>query len=118
MKSSVTAFFACIFIPIIAGCSSRIENVQYDNGGVVVSGYNSEGYIKNTNEFPVRIECVEYASNDAHSFRPQWIKEFKPGETLKQYIVGGNKPYKQRFFVYDMNGAKIGLVKPKKEKGR
>ena len=106
---------ACLF----AGCESKnlgIPNVTSDDGGVVVKGYNSKGYIQNTNEFPVRIRKIRIAGY--YGEVTSWIKKFEPGEKVEQYIRGRGwlEEYpSDGFYVYEMNGALIGFVVPTKQ---
>lgn len=50
--------------------------------GIVVTGYCTDGTVKNTNKFPVTIKCVYIFKGE----ETVYIKEFQPKEIHKQYI--------------------------------
>jgi hypothetical protein len=97
---------------VFAGCGSKIQDVQYDDGGVVVVGYNCEGYIENKSDSPVRVRCVVVSGNLGEV--TQWVKLLEPGNEhrIKQYIQMSD--FLQAFYVYNMEGVLIGFVKPRK----
>lgn len=93
----------------------KIPDLTSDNRGVIVKGYDSIGYIHNTNEFPVRVRKVKlYGHFGAITI---WLREFQPGEKLEQYIQGGwpYYSYGEAFYIYDMNGVLTGFIVPTKQ---
>lgn len=96
---------------VLRSRTKKIPDITSDSGGVVVSGYNSNGYVHNTNEFLVRVRNVNiiYGKGEV----TKWIKKFEAGEKVEQYIVGG-WPYApcDGFYVSDMNGVLIGFIVP------
>ncbi len=116
MKTLLVIVSASFILFSAAGCGSKIDDVQFDYGGVVVSGYNSEGYIENISDFPVRVQCVELQGHMGEV--TQWLKKIEPGpqHRIKQYIECNLYP--QRFYVYDLQGVLIGFIKPTKPKDK
>ena len=92
--------------------SKKIPEIQSDSGGVVVEITSSKwwsysiGYIKNTNEFPVRVKKVTIRPHDGEC--TDWLKVFQPGEEVDLRIDLGSK-----FYVYNMNGVLIGFIIPR-----
>jgi hypothetical protein len=80
------------------------HNKEYQDYGVVVHGYdNEEGWIKNTNQFPVRIKKVFiYKAEET-----LWIKKLNPGQIIKDNVHGNH-----RYYIYD-NSAEVGFIIPK-----
>jgi hypothetical protein len=116
MKNFGVMVSTCFILLGIVGCRSKIKNVQFDDGGVVVSGYNSLGYIENRGDLPVRVRCVTIEVHEGEI--TQWIKLIQPGPQyrVEQYIECTGHP--QRFYVYDIEGILIGFIKPTKVKNK
>lgn len=95
----------------------KIPDIQSDSGGVVVKGYNSNGYIENTNVFPVTIKGVSYKGRCGEC--TNWVKLFRLGEKILQFIEGSELSWEgQAFYVYNMEGVMIGFVRPEKSKNK
>lgn len=78
-----------------------VEVQQKTDAGVVVRGYSCDGYIKNTNSFPVRIREVWQYSGE----KTKWVKIFEPGEKKEQFIS-----CQHGFYIMDMDGKLIGFI--------
>lgn len=85
------------------GDSYKRINAETIGIGVVVHGYETIGWIKNTNDFPVRVKHIWRGKGEF----TQWIKVFQPGEIIDQEIRSSS-----RFYVLTMAGGEIGFIKP------
>ena len=73
--------------------------------GVTVRGFDCWGWVKNNNNFSVRIRKV-YARNWGEQSR--WVETFTPSEKYKIYVERHNA-----FYIYDMEGVIIGYIQPR-----
>ncbi|MFA5021789.1 MAG: hypothetical protein WC508_01800 [Patescibacteria group bacterium] len=88
------------------------EKVEAQSAGVVVRGYDTDGWLVNNNDFAVRIKAVGlkrysgghevFAADSTLS-----IKVLLPGEIERRWVQPGLK-----FFVLNMAGGEIGLIIP------
>jgi len=72
--------------------------------GVVVRGYNSPGWIENTNELSLRIKGVRVTRYSEITY---FIKELQPGETKGMYMHDD-----LGFHIYTLNGVEIEWIRP------
>jgi hypothetical protein len=121
MKKALLILAIGLVVLIVNSCT-KIENPKEevlpipksDDAGVIVVGYNSNGYVLNNSKSPLRIECVFV--HDDTGLVTQWIKVLQPQEKVLMYVFGSSYDwYTHLFYVYDLNGAKIGFVRPQKE---
>lgn len=84
---------------------NNIELIETTDAGVIVRGYNSDGYILNNNAFTARIHHVKIISDLGEI--TQWIKVLQPQEKIEQYI-GRDHGY----YISTTNGVKIGWIRP------
>jgi hypothetical protein len=107
MKKAFVYLMCCVLIVIVSGCrkeeEARIPYLKSDNGGVVVSGYNSNGFVENTNDFEVKVICYESIWDYGEKFA--WFKTLKGNEKIETYIKFCNI-----YYVYDSSGVVIGVV--------
>lgn len=83
--------------------TAQQTNSESENSGVVVHGYACQGWIKNTNIFPVRIKGVFITSGEITT----WVEVFQPREVKDGYING-----QSGFHIYTLDGIEIGWVRP------
>jgi len=94
--------FVCAFILLWAGCDVGYKDVTICNAGITVHGYCKKGWIRNDNDFPVRIKQVWIFKGET----TQWIKIFQPGEIYHQYIS-----HQHGWHVYTIDGVEIGWIR-------
>ncbi|MFA5070099.1 MAG: hypothetical protein WC528_02355 [Patescibacteria group bacterium] len=78
-------------------------NSESAAAGIVVHGYCTSGWIKNTNSYPVRIKEVWIFKGET----TDWIDVFQPGEQRPQYISG-----QHGFHIYTLDGIEVGWIHP------
>ncbi len=83
---------------------SKIVNTDY---GVVVSGYDSKGSIRNTGDFMVVIKCVIQGEKFENT---EWIKRLAPGEAVSLKHVN-----KKHCFFISRDGSEVGFIKLKEK---
>lgn len=99
--------FFC-FIIIIVGLLEvntppKIETSETKNSGVIVHGWESDGWIENTNDFPVRIKEVWIYRGET----TVWINIFLPNQKIEQFIS-----QQHGFHIYTLDGIEIGWIQP------
>lgn len=76
------------------------KDIEIIQENVVV---HTQGWIKNTNSFPIIIKCVESINDE----RTQWISVLQPGQRIETKI----KRY-DKFYILTMGGVEIGFIDP------
>lgn len=76
---------------------------EVSSAGVVLYGWASDGWIKNTKDFPVRIKQVWIFRGET----TEWIEVFEPGQIRHQFIS-----HQHGFHIYNTNGVEIGWLRP------
>ena len=108
-KDSIGCFFvfvAIIAVPIILWvavdncCETRIIRKETNNVEFVRKVLE-KGYIKNNNDFDIRIKCVWIFKGETTVF----IKKLKPKARIDMHIS-----FQHGFHIYDMKGIEIGWV--------
>ena len=89
-----------ILLLFLWGCKPQVVP-EINEAGVVISGYAENGYIKNTNDYPVRVKQVWRFKGE----NTLWIKVFQPGEVKKQYMS-----HQYGFYICDLEGTEIGYI--------
>lgn len=112
MKIVLSLLSMCAFLSA-CDLSSIDSNPEYTNSesisaGVVVHGYMTKGWVRNTNAFPVKIKMVCKTSMGGEAVVFDAV--FQPEETRNvEYIKRGHF-----FYVSLLDGEGIGFIKPKK----
>lgn len=88
----------------LAACGN--PNAETKSAGVVVHGYESAGWIQNTNTFPVRIKRVTVDRGES----TKWIEVFAPGDKKQMCFVSAWSG----FHIHTLDGVEIGWIKPEK----
>ena len=103
----------------LQGFNNFSKELSFSCEGVVVYGYESQGWIENKNDFPVKIQMDVFGgrgigSNPDHTV---WARVFEPGEKMKITKIISDSTF---FYVYDYRegnkGHPIGFIAPKKPK--
>lgn len=114
---------------LIASCADSVHKEQAikaeqrklafsESNGVIFVGYGNEcgcgvsevkegefyPYIKNTNDFSVRVKKVYFGT---HGEFIHWLEEFKPGDYKYDNLTSG-----YGYYILNMDGGEIGYVKP------
>jgi len=117
MKTKYLMDFTIIVLMLIYGCGigsfpgsmERMEALHMialsDNGGLLVVGCNSSGYIQNANDFPIRVKMIKRARQFGECTR--YIRILQPNEKIEHYMNDGFA-----FYIYTLDGTEIGYVRP------
>lgn len=102
-------FIGAIIICILGAQADYTERkyqktATFEDAKVIIHGCNTQGWIENTNEFPVRIKQVWIFNS---SEKTEWIKVFQPGEKKYQYIH-----FQHGFYILNLEGTEIGWIDP------
>lgn len=111
-KFAAFPIFVTILAIILSNCDGFKQpenkpsyyNAESSSGGIVVHGYCVDGWIKNTNDFPVRVKNVWQFRGET----TKWIHTFQPGEIKRQYIS-----HQHGFYILTLDGIEIGWIEPK-----
>jgi len=100
----IAIFLLIALDPVPTYKTAEYLNAESISAGVVVHGCNSSGWIKNENDFPVRIKNISWITTNEVG----WIKVFQPNEISHQLLVGRQ----HGFHIYTLEGVEIGWVRP------
>jgi len=121
MKNGLAFIFMAMFLILSSGCD-KTESGQLpekspvpeyktdtkDSEGVVeFCEYNrdsSQGWLENTNEYPVRIEEIMYIQGESLTQKTVRMYRLEPHERHEKHCFSNS------LYIYDMNGVKIGYI--------
>jgi len=97
------SFCIALTVTVVLLCSLCSDNeprkpVKWESAGVVIS---SEGWMKNTNDHPVRIKHVYIFRGE----ETKWFKVLQPGQRIGQSIY-----HQYGFYILTMDGVEIGYI--------
>lgn len=109
MKRLIATVCCFIVLGLIGGCGTpKAETPEfYDaesvSAGVLVHGYCGGGWIKNTNDFPVRVKRVWISKGES----TQSIDVLAPGEVHSLFVS-----HRHGFYVTTLDGVEIAWIRP------
>lgn len=94
--------------PPATGDAEGVAEFVSDNGGVILHYDRKIAVLENTNDFPVRIRITKLSGERGEI--PYGLKLLNPGERIRvSSVYHSGAKWSFYYYVYDTNGALIGL---------